>query len=465
MNICFITCFYKTELWYEISLGIENAENIYWISTSKKWSDWLLSQGVKKSNILVVTKDKIEYENRLIKDFEQNDYNLRLSNIILMDRILREIDGREALDYLKSISNMIYSFIQEKNIQIVFGEATAAHEILTSIICNSIGKKFFNPFTVRIPTNRFAFFEGPFQGKFHEFSNIKAENIQTIDKYANNIVSSVIKQNKKPSYFYKNNERPIINISYIQKILQKVKEVLIESGYDMSVKPLNYHLFVEKKYLRPFRYKKIINSKAFEKADNNDKFILFPLHVQPEASIDVLGYKYSNQEELIKSISRVLPLDTKLYVKEHSNSLGQRNMGFYQRLRKLSNVKMIDPFEDTRSLIKKSILTITVTGTVGLECGILGKNAVTLTQMYFNKLQGVEYLRELDDLVSIIENKDINNPLNKLTPIEFYKYCLIHSFEGLISDTLNNPEVLENENIIKIQSAFNLLLDDLKGKV
>ena len=37
-------------------------------------------------------------------------------------------------------------------------------------------------------------------------------------------------------------------------------------------------------------------------------FVIYPLHTQPESSIDVAGAFFSNQAELIKSISRSLPI-------------------------------------------------------------------------------------------------------------------------------------------------------------
>ncbi|MED1441244.1 hypothetical protein FB379_11544 [Aeribacillus composti] len=458
MNICFITCFYKTELFFEISKEIKSNKKIYWITPSYKWYNWLLKKGIKPEEILLITKDKVRNNKRSLLTVENNSYGLNLTSIALMDRILRSMNGDYSINYLTSLGDLIKSFIIDKDIDVVFGEATAAHEILTSVICDILGKYFFNPFTVRIPSNRFVFFKGPFQSEIYQFKKSRIHKTD-MNKIINEIIDSVVIYNKKPDYYYINNQIPRFNFSLIKTIIVKLFESLIEAKYDQSVKSLKYQLLIEKKYLRPLRYKINILKSVFQNADYNRDYALYTLHKQPEASIDVLGYRHSNQLELIREIALNLPDNVKLYVKEHSNSLGERSLYFYRKLTKIPNVVLINPFEDTRKLIENSLLVLTVSGTVALEAGIIGKKAVTFSKMFFNELNNVFYINDPMDIKKILY---CNKKNDKKSPEDYYRYIIQNSFEGTISDTISTPQVLDRENVKKIAFGFNSLIDDLK---
>ena len=67
------------------------------------------------------------------------------------------------------------------------------------------------------------------------------------------------------------------------------------------------------------------SKKTFTKLEEiKEKFILFPLHVQPEQSIDVAGRPFTDQIAYIKQLAKILPIDIVLVVKEHTHALGSR---------------------------------------------------------------------------------------------------------------------------------------------
>lgn len=102
----------------------------------------MLKKGIKPEEILLITKDKVRNNKRSLLTVENNSYGLNLTSIALMDRILRSMNGDYSINYLTSLGDLIKSFIIDKDIDVVFGEATAAHEILTSVICDILGKYF-----------------------------------------------------------------------------------------------------------------------------------------------------------------------------------------------------------------------------------------------------------------------------------------------------------------------------------
>ena len=61
--------------------------------------------------------------------------------------------------------------------------------------------------------------------------------------------------------------------------------------------------------------------------------MVYTLHKQPEASVDIVGRYYDNQYTNIQNIWRILPDDWCLVVKEHTNAIGDRPLSFLKKLK------------------------------------------------------------------------------------------------------------------------------------
>jgi hypothetical protein len=83
---------------------------------------------------------------------------------------------------------------------------------------------------------------------------------------------------------------------------------------------------------------------AREYVPRNEPFVIYPLHISPEAAILGTAPELADQFGLIKNISINLPYGVKLYVKQHPyEHLGLGlDYGFYRRLATLPNVRIFD---------------------------------------------------------------------------------------------------------------------------
>ena len=61
---------------------------------------------------------------------------------------------------------------------------------------------------------------------------------------------------------------------------------------------------------------------------------------------------YLNQISVIENLSKSIPVGYKIYVKEHPSMIGRRNRDYYNQIKILPNVKLIDPFIDSNILLK-----------------------------------------------------------------------------------------------------------------
>lgn len=162
------------------------------------------------------------------------------------------------------------------------------------------------------------------------------------------------------------------------------------------------------------RLKRLSTGNIYGKTLENDKFFLFPLHIQPEASTSVLATYFYDLINTAKNIAFALPFPYKLYVKEHPMVRGDRPRDFYKELEKIPNVVIVNPFENVESLIKKSQGVITLTSTIGMEAALSGKPVYVLGNVFYSyhpfcrKVGGFEELKE-KIAADLIQKPALNN--------------------------------------------------------
>lgn len=139
---------------------------------------------------------------------------------------------------------------------------------------------------------------------------------------------------------------------------------------------------------------------AFEDPRPTEKYLLFPLHVQPESSTSAQASYFSDQLTTVQNAAFSLPFPWRLYVKEHPQAIGQNSKAFYRRLGEIPNVRLIAPDAEPTHLIANSEGVITLTSTIGLEAALVGKPAYILGEVFYAhhplcfEVTGFEELRE-----------------------------------------------------------------------
>lgn len=142
-----------------------------------------------------------------------------------------------------------------------------------------------------------------------------------------------------------------------------------------------------------FRYH--FSKRYYHKADFDKKYVLFPLHFQPETTTLVWAAKYEKQLFLIDSLAKSLPSDTLLYVKEHYACLGHRTISFYKQLRNYPNVILISPWENTRELSLKAEAVVVLTSTVGWEAALMRRPVILCGRVFYENMPGVMRVNDI----------------------------------------------------------------------
>lgn len=195
-------------------------------------------------------------------------------------------------------------------------------------------------------------------------------------------------------------------------------------------------------------------SRMFEKEIAPGPKVYFPLHVQPEFTIDVRAPFCTNQLALIENIAKSIPSGYRLIVKDHPGMRGLRNSHYYRDLKSLYNVQLVSPSLDSHSIIQSSTALLTIVGTTAWE-GILYEKPVVafgpLGYKFFDLLYACETISELPAILS--------NAIHGYTPnydllLKFVWAMLDTAHHGEWHDPLATPAVLEPANIGKIARAI-----------
>lgn len=175
-------------------------------------------------------------------------------------------------------------------------------------------------------------------------------------------------------------------------------------------------------------------SDLFEAPTTGEKYIFYPLHLEPESSISLLAPFYENQIALVRNIALSAPSGHKIYVKEHPHMVDVRPRGYYRQLLNIPNVRLIDPKISSFELIKNSSLITTITGTAGWEAVILKKPVITFGNCFFNIFSGVIKSENPEQLPFLIKNQIDNSKYNENEVVSY----LAAVFEDSVSSDLYN---------------------------
>lgn len=221
-------------------------------------------------------------------------------------------------------------------------------------------------------------------------------------------------------------------------------------------------------------------NKYFIRTLDDELFVFYPLQTEPERSLLIAAPFYTDQLRTIKDVVKSLPVNYKLYVKEHPTQIVRdwRSISFYKEIMALPNVKLIHPSAATEDIVKKSSLVVTVGGTAGFEAAFYGKPTITFVEALYSELKSVHTLKNINELPKAIrlslqkkiDTKDLNKFVAALEKNSFEIHMMELEIElnnqffygGFLVDV--DIETLKMKSFLeKFKSAFDqLALEHIK---
>tara|TARA_B100001057_G_scaffold501049_1_gene620038 strand:+ start:796 stop:2112 length:1317 start_codon:yes stop_codon:yes gene_type:complete len=434
MKILFIENRDKTYFFDAIAKKLLNEHSISWIVQNNQFKP-------KHGDIF-----KIKYPKKT--DLKTSN-NKNILDISKTDRIINHFSGNNLhYDYyFKEISKRIRSIKPD----IVFGESTQFHELISIKICKKYNIPYLNPSSTSYPKNRFFFYMYDKKNPFKINNSINNINFAEV-------IDSINNRTMIPDYMSLNNKNTLLdNATYrLSQILEYFH------GEKYTTPSLFEKISIDlklKRYLR--KWDKL--SMPINMLPKNKKIMLYPLQMQPEANIDVWGNNFRDQSRLINDISNKLPNNWILVVKTNPKSKYEMNENLFKSLNN-SNVFAINRDIPMHKILKKVGVITTVTGTIAIE-GFLG-NIYTfcLAPSIIDKFPGssrVRNLKELKILLKLYEDNKLSYA-KQSDKVEFMKFVFKNSFLGNISDPRSDKNCLNEKNIDNLYIAFSKIISRIK---
>jgi hypothetical protein len=334
-----------------------------------------------------------------------------------MCRNLNRYPARFSYAYLAIARRHVEPFILERKVELVLGEGTWGFELLTWLVSRHHGIPMLTPSSTRIPGDRF-YFGDAVTGNVFTVAEAREEDRQ----WSADFLRTWLNRPVQPDYMraFRKGYKPF-QAHWINELFIGLLRPKLDRG-DATLWPVSARI--------SDRTRRFVNAlsadllKPFEATHANERYVLYPLHHQPESSVDVYGSLNSNQMAVIDTASRLLPATHKLWIKEHTSALGDRSIGWYRRVLALPNVRLIDPFQDIFDLIRGADAVLTIAGTAGYEAALLGVPSLGLAPTFFAPLL-------------------TNKPLSRSHPLEWYLSDLLASPRPPLDTTVPNPRAVE----------------------
>lgn len=371
--------------------------------------------------------DNIENQNKnpdtdYLEEFEKK-YKIDLWKIVYGDRRLIKENQRyykfsrkEHLQILEQSCKFFEKIIITSKPDWLILPATVGHnDHLLYSMCKTLGIKI-----IMLRTSRIGF-------KIALSENI--EKLDEIDK--NNQKYSQQKSFEEIREFFKKysaiKQIEGFETKYKAPKLEKIKALMqfLLSNNSLNQEYINYgktRIAILKQGLgskHKIRKKRIKSfmEKNFLKEIKDEPFVYFPFHKEPERMLDIGAPYFTNQKSVAKMIAKTLPINFKLYVKDHPAQLKlttgwKRSIEYYKELLELPNVELIHPSINTKEIVKKCSMVFTINGSSALEAAIYEKPAITLTYADFVELPSIILINNINEFRAAFE-KVINQKVDQ----------------------------------------------------
>lgn len=196
--------------------------------------------------------------------------------------------------------------------------------------------------------------------------------------------------------------------------------------------------------------------KTFELPIEGEKYVLYPIHFQPEASTLVQAPMYLNQLALLEDMAKSLPAGYRLYVKEHLSNRGRRPLDFYAAIRRIPAVRLLGPDTDTWSLIRNAAAIAVITGTMGWEGLLFGKPVVTFGDVFYNAVPHT-YRASLvpkDAWFELFRRAVTNHEPDDEALLAFIAAMHEGSYPGFMGNPTSFAEILDDANVANLVHAL-----------
>lgn len=436
MKILFVENRYKTIYWEAIAKELVlQGHEIYWIVQNHAFKPSL-------GQINVIPYFTGKYQGT-------KNYTSDIKKVIQADRGLNYF-GLKNDDFIFYYADKVEGIIENIDPDVVVGECTLYHELLTIQACKRRNIMYLHPSSCRYPVGRYSFYTWDTLAPY-AFDN----EAPPLDKCLE-IANTIAERRSKPDYIL--NQRTIAQTDLLKDKLRLSISYLKGERFN-TPNPL-FKQAIEKQ-----KKKNIVawDNNAVMDVDKSDgKFrMLYALQMQPEANIDVWGHPNNNQLGFVQKIVAAMSEGDVLYVKPNPKSKYELSKELIEYVAKTPDVIALHHRSKMDSIFNEMNLIFTITGTVGIEACMSNKPLVMAGKAVVSELKNCHNTDTIEGFKKAIElvKTGLFPTLTDAERAGYIQRICQSSYIGGIGDGLHNRHYLEDKTNFKnvVNSFFRVL--------
>ena len=412
-----------------------------------------------KTNVIDSIKDRFYYY--LDKKNKKTFFSeAEIDNIYDRCRVIRSLSKDIAVEMIISYENVFEDLFSTQQFHYIFSFPIDRYPMdVLERVAKRYGVEYFEV-TACLFDNTFMLLK---RGKVVKMPNGIEKSISFEEAY-----STLVSPKYTPVYVRKSRKYnkikwlKVFSWQYARDIVFKL--IMILERDRRSLHYLDSQMYLKHKAsLNDIFVNKYINYNYQEVMQNNpkEKNVIIALQLYPEASIDywVEDMEIVNYEPfMLKLIKQLSNEGYNIFLKDHPLQFGFRQLKFIKDAIQLPNVHFLPYSSDINELLENVSISVTTTGTVGLQAALRGIISIVTPSYYSNSTDFI-VLNSANDLnlLNAKIQQQLGNPVN----LEERRNRLIeHIYEISLAGDIFSFRQKEN---FDTNTSLNQLINSLKN--
>ncbi|MES2495410.1 MAG: hypothetical protein V4618_04815 [Pseudomonadota bacterium] len=190
-----------------------------------------------------------------------------------------------------------------------------------------------------------------------------------------------------------------------------------------------------------------------EDIDPQTELIFYPLHQEPEATLNYMSEFHANQVSTIENLMKCLGPQQALVVKEHPVDKGALlRSKFLDLKRRYSSLYFLPAEIHGRQVLDRASRVVTLTSSVGWEAAAAGRSVYVLGEIFFDQLPGITRIESFGQLRAELRKPPRDE--TELTPEIFEKFVAGMVERSQPGNPFQHHGLFSPENVAHVVAAI-----------
>jgi len=401
----YILDFIDTNMDFDFLITVSWSEND--IKTKKLWAEELSDRGYDVCVITVTDGIKESFEEVTLRSYNVRQYP---SEDHLSPRYLEETYEIPSIENLYLTEKQYLNLTNHQSLQKTLGTAEKLEGIFNNhsfkyalhnnggeihrllsfyFIENQGGTNIWDVFS---PFPKTKAFSTHFDCSWDNYETIPYKNIPSNE--IDNIQDYIDKFKERKGVFVPPSD--IDDNKIVNKILAKIKSLVLKES------EADYHRLAMAKTRRNSfeRINKMLVPSIDEshRLCEEEKYLYYPMQYSSESRLTRISPQFYDQQFVISYLSRILPSNLKLFIKQHPHHSGQESPKQIHQNKNDSGIKYLHPKMNSHDVIDSAAGVVVINNTVGFESLLYETPTIVLGNSFYNQTPAAINIDDLADL-------------------------------------------------------------------